>query len=162
MNTNTIPPPLGGSPYVGLTDAECFALARTASHLPGAWYVQRDEDDQGHASVGLVPDDGGTDDSVPVFLLWREDGLLRLSCGQGELYADFGIQVDVQAAIDAIRCILEGVIPNLTGSNLRRLAGAGLNVIDHGEQQDPRHGRSPRSPHGFHGRRRSPSCPADT
>lgn len=110
MNTNTIPPPLGGSPYVGLTDAECFALARTASHLPGAWYVQRDEDDQGHASVGLVPDDGGTDDSSPVFLLWREDGPLRLSCGQGELYADLGIQVDVQAAIDAIRRILEDVI----------------------------------------------------
>ena len=110
MNTNTTPLPLGGSPYVGLTDAECFALARTASHLPGAWYVQRDEDDQGHASVGLVPDDGGTDDSIPVFLLWREDGPLRLGCGQGELYADLGIQIDVQAAIEAIRRILEGVI----------------------------------------------------
>lgn len=93
---------------VGLTDAECFAIARATACLPGSWCVQRDEDDQEHASISLVPNDGGTDDETPVFLLWREDGLLRLGYGQGEFYAGLGIHADANTLMEAVRRHLEG------------------------------------------------------
>lgn len=92
----------------GLTEAECFAVARAAGHLPGAWYVQHDEDDQGNVSLSLVQNNGEPDDDAPVFLLWREKGRLRLGYGQGEFYAGLGTHADVVAIMDAIRRHLEG------------------------------------------------------
>lgn len=93
----------GTSVGAGLTDAECFAIARAAARLPGSWCVQHDEDDQGHASISLVPNDGGTDEDAPVFLLWREDGLLRLGYGQGEFYAGLGVHTDAHTLMGAVR-----------------------------------------------------------
>ena len=93
-------------PHVGLTDAECLTVAQTAGRLPGPWWMQRDEDDCGYASVGLVLDDGDMDDAAPVFLLWREEGLLRLGWGQGEAYVDLGVHSDVRAAMNAVQDVL--------------------------------------------------------
>lgn len=108
MRTNPVALSRSAGPYVGLTDAECFAIARSAGHLPGRWWVQHDEDDQEHASISLVPNDCGVDDGAPVFLLWRECGALQLGCGQGDLYADLGTHADVEAIMDVIRRLLEG------------------------------------------------------
>ena len=95
--------------HVGLTDAECLTVAQIAGRLPGPWWMQRDEDDCGYASVGLVLDDGDTDNDVaPVFLLWREEGLLRLGQGRSEAYVDLGVHSDVQAAMSAVQRILKG------------------------------------------------------
>lgn len=93
----------------GLTEAECFAAARAARGLPGAWWVQRDEDDRGHASLGLLPDDGGPGDGAPTFLLWREDGPVRLACEHGGFYADLGAHPDLDAALGAVRRVLDAV-----------------------------------------------------
>ena len=93
----------------GLTEAECFAAARAARGLPGAWWVQRDEDDRGHASLGLVPDDEGPDDGVPTFLLWREDGPVCLACEQGGFHADLGAHPDLDAALGVVRRVLDAV-----------------------------------------------------
>ena len=100
------------SPHVGLTNAECLGIAQAADRLPGTWWAQCDKDDCGHVSVCLMLDDDGTDDdAAPAFLVWREEGLLRLGCGQGELYADLGIHSDVQAAMSAVQHTLEGFMP---------------------------------------------------
>ena len=111
MNALALPPVPDdrAPPYVGLTDAECLTVAQAAGRLPGPWWMQRDEDDCGHASVGLVLEDGDADDDVaPVFLLWREEGLLRLGRGQGEAYVDLGVHSDVRAAMNAVQHTLDG------------------------------------------------------
>lgn len=114
MHVRAFPPapgrdaPIGRASLLGagLTEAECFAAARG---LPGAWWVQRDEDDRGHAGIGLVPDDGGPDDGAPTFLLRREDGPVRLACEHGGLYADLGAHPDPGAALGAVRRVLDAV-----------------------------------------------------
>lgn len=117
MHMRAFPPATGRDAPVGrvclfgagLTEAECFAAARAARGLPGAWWVQRDEDDRGHASLGLVPDDAGPDGGVPTFLLWREDGPVRVACEHGGLYADLGAHPDLGAALGVVRRVLDAV-----------------------------------------------------
>lgn len=113
MSAITLPPLPDdqASLYVGLTRAECLGIAQAADRLPGTWWVQCDKDDCGHVSVGLMLDDDGTDDDAAlVFLLWRQEGLLGLGYGQGELYADLGVHSDVQAAMDAVQHVLGGFV----------------------------------------------------
>lgn len=88
----------------GLTESECSVVARSARDLPGTWWVQRDVDDRGHASVGLISDDDG----APVFLLWREDGSVCLAYGQGEFYVDLGGHAGVASAMTTARRALGG------------------------------------------------------
>lgn len=111
MDAITLPslPDDQASLYVGLTRAECLGIAQAADRLPRTWWVQCDKDDCGHVSVGLMLDDvGADDDAAPAFLLWREEGLLRLGCARGESYADLGAHSDAQAAMDAVQHTLEG------------------------------------------------------
>ena len=115
------------SPYVGLTNAECLTIAQVADRLPGTWWVQRDKDDCGHVSVDLMLDDDGVDDdAAPVFLLWREEGLLRLGCARGESYADLGAHSDAQAAMDAVQHVLRGFVPAGQGAEGERRSRAGF------------------------------------
>ena len=93
----------------GLTEAECFTAARAARGLPGTWWVQRDEDDRSYVSLGLLADDGSRDAGVPTFLLWREDGSVRLACEHDGFYADFGTHPDLDAAMGAVRCALDAM-----------------------------------------------------
>ena len=137
MDTITLPHVLDdqASPYVGLTRAECLGIAQAADRLPGTWWAQCDEDDCGHVSVGLMLDDDGVDDdAAPVFLLWREEGLLRLGCARGESYADLGVHPDVQVAMDAVQHTLEGFVPagQCAGGERRSHAGfQGGRDMDH-------------------------------
>lgn len=110
MSTRAFPPVFGHTvrPLVGLTEAECFALAHAARRPSGAWWVQRDEDDRSHADITLISGDDGSDEAVPdegalAFVLRREDGAVRLSRGRGEACTDLGAHTDVHAAMAAVR-----------------------------------------------------------
>ena len=128
MDAITLPPLPNdqASPHAGLTKAECLGIAQAADRLPGTWWVQCDKDDCGHVSVGLMLDDDGADgDAAPLFLLWREEGLLRLGCARGESYAGLGAHSDAQAAMDAVQHTLEGFVPvgQCAGGKWRSHAG---------------------------------------
>ena len=100
------PDEVTASPSSGLTEREYFDVARGMAGVSGAWFIQPDRDDRGEVSVSILSDDDAALDLV--FLMWREEGRLRLDCAQGEFYAELGVQEHTRAAIDAIRTVVEG------------------------------------------------------
>ena len=93
----------------GLTSSECYELAIAARCLPGDWDVQWDKDDRGHLSLALLQDDDGVVGAAGVFLIWREDGQLRLGFGQDDTYTSLGAHVATDGIMRTIRGRLEGV-----------------------------------------------------
>lgn len=107
MATALLPPAQLSPTGAGLTSSECYELAIAARCLPGHWDVQWDKDDKGHLSIALLQDDDGVVGAEGVFLVWREEGRLRLGFGQDDTYTNLGTLADAESIMDTIRDILE-------------------------------------------------------
>lgn len=58
-----------------LSDQDCFSLAASMRILPGHWYAQRDEDDDGTVVMSLYSSE---DAAIPAFLIRRDATGFRL------------------------------------------------------------------------------------
>lgn len=91
----------------GLTSSECFAIAAAARDLPGPWSAQWDEDEAGHASMALLPDQENAADDLPTFVAWREGGRLRLCMGHHRFFSSLGEHTDVGSLVGTLRRSLD-------------------------------------------------------
>lgn len=85
----------------GLTYAERLAIIAAMRRLPEGWRARPDRDGDGNAIVFVCCGEEW-DQQAPLFLLWRQQGRLRLGMGQGFEVAELGRFAAVAGALTAL------------------------------------------------------------
>ncbi|MBV8521127.1 MAG: hypothetical protein JOY71_03175 [Acetobacteraceae bacterium] len=99
---------VGRMDCAGLTDQDFRAVVVASCTLPGAWFIERQEDRNGRTSVVLIPNMEEEQPQKPAYVLSRRQHsvVLHAHCnGQVRLAAEFH---DIGAAIRWLRRLLCG------------------------------------------------------
>ena len=97
---------VGRTDSAGLTDQDFRDVVIASSTLPGAWFIERQEDRNGRTSVLLIPNLEEEQDQKPAYVIsrrWDHVTLYVCRSGQARLVAEFN---DVGAAVGWLRRLL--------------------------------------------------------